>query len=146
MKHLTTGLALAALALGLTTARASAEPVLKGTFDLPTAAYWGETLLQPGQYSISMSTDAATTLPIFHVAGEGLTKTFLAIATPEVESKRNILEIANVDGTYVVQSFDAGVIGESFAFGVTKAVKAKALRASVEPIPVSVPVLAVAGQ
>jgi hypothetical protein len=56
-RQLSIGLALAGLALGLTTVQAKAEPVLKGTFELPAAAYWGDTLLQPGQYTIWMSTE-----------------------------------------------------------------------------------------
>jgi hypothetical protein len=133
-KHLTFGLALIGLALGLTTTQAKAQPVLKGTFELPTAAYFGDTLLQPGQYTIWTSTEAGELahVPTIHLSGEGISKTFLAVARPEAETGRNYLDIANVDGTYVIRAFDAGAIGESFAFGVTKSVKNKALRASVE--------------
>jgi hypothetical protein len=59
---------------------------------------------------------------------------------PARESGRNFLDVANIDGTYVIRAFDAGSLGESFAFGVTKNVKSKALRASAEPgmtVPVS---------
>jgi len=139
-------LALIALALGVTTVRASAETILKGTFELPAAAYWGDTLLQPGQYSIWMSTetrDVAHT-PIIHLSGEGITKAFLTVARPGRESGRNYLEMVEVDGTYVVRAFDAGAIGESFAFGVTKSVRNKALRASTEPA-IAVPVSMGAG-
>jgi hypothetical protein len=141
-KHFTIGLALIGLALGLATVQANAEPVLKGTFELPAAAYWGDTLLQPGQYTIWMSTEVRdmARLPTIHLSGEGVNATFLAIAKPARESGRNYLDIANVEGTYVVRAFDAGSIGESFAFGVTRSVKNKALRASAEPamaVPVS---------
>jgi hypothetical protein len=141
-KHFTIGLALLALALGFTTARANAQPVLKGTFELPTAAYFGDTLLQPGQYTIWMSTEVrdVTHVPAIHLSGEGVNATFLAIATPAQESGRNFLDVANIDGTYVIRAFDAGAIGESFAFGVTKRVKNKALRASVEPPAIAVAV------
>jgi hypothetical protein len=128
-------LALAGLALGLTTMRAGAEPLLKGTFELPTAAYWGNTLLQPGQYTIWMSTEARNIgyVPVIHISGEGVSATFLSVARPEKESNSNHLDIANIDGTYVIRAFDAGLIGESFSFEVTKSVKSKALRASVNP-------------
>jgi len=141
-KQLTIGLALLGLALGLTTARANAQPVLKGTFELPTAAYFGDTLLQPGQYTIWTSTEARDLahVPAIHLSGEGIQKTFLAIAKPAQESGRNYLDIANVDGTYVIRAFDAGSIGESFAFGVTKSVKSKALRASAETPAIAVAV------
>ena len=141
-KHFAIGLALIGLALGITAVQANAEPVLKGTFELPAAAYWGDTLLQPGQYTIWMSTEVRdmARLPTIHLSGEGVNATFLAIARPARESGRNYLDIANVEGTYVVRAFDAGSIGESFAFGVTRSVKNKALRASAEPamaVPVS---------
>jgi hypothetical protein len=142
-RQLTIGLALAGLALGLTTVQAKAQPVLKGTFELPAAAYWGNTLLQPGQYTIWMSTEVrdVARVPVIHVSGEGVNTTFLAIAKPAQETGRNFLDVANIDGTYVIRSFDAGLLGESFAFGVTKSVKKKALRASAEPA-MTVPVLA----
>jgi hypothetical protein len=142
-KQLTIGLALLGLALGLTTVQANAQPVLKGSFELPAAAYWGDTLLQPGQYTIWMTTlvrDVAH-VPAIHLSGEGINLTVLAIAKPDKESGRNYLDIANIDGTYVIRAFDAGLLGESFTFGVTKSVKNKALRASAEPA-IAVPVSA----
>jgi hypothetical protein len=141
-KHFTIGLALLGLALGLTAARANAQPVLKGTFELPTAAYFGDTLLQPGQYTIWMSTEVRDMahVPEIHLSGEGVNATFLAVARPAQESGRNFLDVANIDGTYVIRAFDAGSIGESFAFGVTKSVKNKALRASVEQPAIAVAV------
>jgi hypothetical protein len=143
-KHLTIGLALVGLALGLTTVQANAQPVLKGTFELPAAAYWGNTLLQPGQYTIWMSTEMQDLahVPAIHLSGEGINLTFLAIAKPDKESGRNYLDVANIDGTYVIRAFDAGLIGESFAFGVTKNVRNKALRASAELPGIAVPVAA----
>lgn len=143
-KHLTIGLALVGLALGLTAVQANAQPVLKGTFELPAAAYWGNTLLQPGQYTIWMSTEVRdlASVPLIHLTGEGVHATFLAVARPDKESGRNYLEVANIDGTYVIRAFDAGLIGESFAFGVTKNVKSKALRASAELPSIAVPVSA----
>ena len=142
--HVTIGLALVGFALGLTTVQANAQPVLKGTFDLPAAAYWGNTLLQPGQYTIWMSTEMRDLahVPVIHLSGEGVNATFLAIAKPDKESGRNYLDVANIDGTYVIRAFDAGSSGESFAFSVTQNVKNKALRASAELPGIAVPVAA----
>ena len=145
-KHMTISFALAALALGLTTTTASAQSVLKGSFELPGAAYFGDTLLQPGQYSISMSTevhDLAYTQKI-HVSGEGVSKTFLATSKPTPESGRNCLKITGIDGTYVVSSLDTGVLGRSYAFGMTKSVRNKILRAGAGPS-IAVPVSTAAG-
>ena len=133
--YLTTGLALTVLALGFTARHANAEPVLKGSFELPAAVYWGDTLLQPGEYTIWMSTEVRdlSRVPLIHISGEGVSVNFLAIARPERETGRNVHEIADINGTQVVRAFDAGLLGESFGFGVTKTVKGKALRASVDP-------------
>jgi hypothetical protein len=145
-KHLSTALVLGTLALGLTSVKANAQPVLKGTFELPAAAYFGDKLLQPGQYTIWTSTEVRdiANVPVIHLSGEGVNASYLAIAKPAAESGRNYLDIATIDGTYVIRAFDAGSIGESFAFGVTKSVRSKALRASLEPA-MAVPVSSVAG-
>jgi len=133
-KHLIIGLALVALTLGLTTTPASAQPVLKGTFELPAAVYWGDTLLQPGQYSIWMSAEVhdIAHVPVIHVSGEGVHFELLSMGRPLPESGRNVLEIADFGGAHVIRAFDAGLIGESFSFGLTKTVKNKALRASAD--------------
>jgi len=145
-KHISTGLALAALALGLTAVKANAEPILRGTFELPAAAYFGDKLLQPGQYTIWMSSETRdiSNVPVVHLTGEGVNIAYLAIARPAAESKHNFLDVQNVAGTYVIEAFDAGTIGETFSFGVTRNVKSKALRASVEPA-MAVPVLSASG-
>jgi len=135
-KHLTLGLAIAALALGFSTVKANAQQVLKGTFELPAAVYWGNTLLQPGQYTIWMNAEVhdIAHVPAVHVSGEGVQFTLLTMARPARESAQNYLEIADINGTPVVRAFDAGLLGESFRFAVTKTVKDKALRASAGPV------------
>ncbi|HTQ57332.1 MAG TPA: hypothetical protein VMI94_22840 [Bryobacteraceae bacterium] len=134
-KYLVTGLALIALVLGFTAVQAKAEPVLKGSFELPAAVYWGNTLLPPGEYTIWMSTEVRDLahVPMIHITGEGVTLNLLAVGRPLPESGRNVLEISDLGGTHVVRAFDAGLLGQSFAFGVTRTVKSKALRASNDP-------------
>ena len=145
-KNMTIRFALAVLALGMTTI-AGAQPVLKGSFDLPGAVYFGDTLLQPGHYTISMSTqvrDLAYTQKI-HVSGEGMSKTFLAISTPTPESGRNCLKITRIDDdTYVLATFSTGAVGRSYSFGLTRNVRNKMLRASAGPS-IAVPVSTAAG-
>jgi hypothetical protein len=143
-KNMTISLALAALALGMTTTKAGAETRLKGSFELPGAVYFGDTLLQPGQYTIWMSAEARDGAPAIHVSGEGVTKTFFGLSKPTPESGRNCLKITGINGTYVVSSFDTGVLGRSYAFGMTKNVRNKMLRASTGPS-IAVPVSTAAG-
>ena len=139
-KHLTMTLTLTAMSLGLTTTQAMAQSVLKGSFELPRATYFGDTLLPAGQYKVWMSTDAKelATVSAFHLTGQGLEKTFLAIATSRRETKRDYLEIADLGGVYVVRAFDAGTLGKSFGFGVTKNVRMKALDTAARQ-PISIP-------
>ena len=141
-KNMTISFALAAFALGMTTTKAGAQMVLKGSFELPRAAYFGDKLLQPGQYSIWLSAESRdpARAATIQVSGEGVNAKFLAISKPTPESSRNHLDITGTDGTYVVSSFQAGLLGRSYAFGVTKSVQNKMLRASAGPrmaVPVS---------
>src|SRR5580658_10744410 len=93
-KQLTIGLALTGLAVGLTTVQANAQPVLKGTFELPTAAYFGNTLLQPGQYTIWMSTEVRdiARVPTIHQSGEEVTANALTIDKQGREHGRNNID------------------------------------------------------
>ena len=102
--------------------------------------------MQPGRYTISMSTEAHDILrvPAIHLSGEGVNATLFAFATSTQESAHNYLDVANIGGTNVIRAFDSGLLGESFAFGVTKRVRNKALRASTEPA-MAVPVSMAAG-
>ena len=143
-RNMTISFALAALALGMTTTLASAQPVLRGSFELPGAVYFGDTLLQPGHYTIWTSVAERDLASAIHVSGEGVTKTFLAISKPAPESGRNWLKITGIDGTYVVAAFETGVLGRSWGFGMTKSVRNKMLRASARPT-IAVPVSAAAG-
>ena len=91
--------------------------------------------MQPGRYTISMSTNASdiSRVSAIDLSSEEVNAGFLAIATSAHESGRTYLDIANIGGTYVIRAFDSGLLGELFSFGVTKSVKNKALRASTEP-------------
>ena len=141
-KNLSISLALTALALGLTARQASAQPSLKGTFELTAEAYSGDTLLQPGQYTISMGegVQEIARTPVIHLSGEGVTRAFLTISNPRPESGRNYLEVSDIAGTHVVRAFDVGALGKSFTFAVTRKVRNMQARANTGPaiaIPVS---------
>jgi hypothetical protein len=134
-KDLMAGLALIGLALGFSAGPAGAQTIVKGTFELPAAAYFGNMLLQAGRYTILTSTEEQNIahVPIVHVSGDEITATVFAFAQPEKESARNVLDLVNMDGTYVIRAFDVGLIGKTFAFAVTGNIKKKALQASAAP-------------
>lgn len=145
-KHLkvAVSLALFALALGLTPTMARAESVLKGTFELPAEAYWGSTLLQPGQYTIMLDINGPSQVRTIRLSGEGMRATFLATGKPAKESGHSYLEIQDVNGTYVVRELNSGLIGKSYSVPMTKSVHNRALRASASE-PLIVPVSTGAG-
>jgi hypothetical protein len=126
---------------------AAQEETFKGTFNLPTEAYWGSTLLPPGEYSIALSLDQTRTVPLVRLTGDGLRAWILTgpAASKEVTEHSKLL-LENINGVYVIRHLDAGIVGRSYVFAVSKSVyknaHMKAVRAGNEPSPVSVPIAA----
>ena len=111
---------LVALGVVLSAIPAAADEVYKGTFDLPTAAYWGGALLQPGQYTVSANLDIPGA-PVFYLRGEGVTTTVAtADMLPRPASNTDHLTLENINGVYVVRKLDAGMLGKSFEFPAPK--------------------------
>jgi hypothetical protein len=123
------GAALLAAALGLTTPQANAQQGYKGTFNLPFETYWGGSVLEPGQYTVSLESPTMS-MRVLRVTGNGGTATILAGPSEAVEAgSHGRLVLANVNGTYAIQQFDAGALGRSFTFTLPKALRDKAIRA-----------------
>lgn len=129
--------------LGLTAAGASAETITKATFSLPAQAYWVDTLLQPGEYTLSVERSVSGVSMIF-LRGEDLAAIIMAPAGSDETSGHSYLKLDDVNGTYVVRELDAGSIGRAYKFGVTKAVRNLTLRGAARQ-PVTIPVSTVAG-
>jgi hypothetical protein len=131
-----------ALVISAGAPRAAAQQAFKGTFSLPTEAYWGSTLLQPGQYSITMSLDQTQGIRVIRVNGDGVRAFMLTgPGIPEDISDRSALLLEKVNGTNVVRQLDAGVLGRSYRFLVAKNVRMKVERASA-PSQMAVPIAA----
>jgi hypothetical protein len=128
--------AVAAL-LGLTAAGASAATI-NATFTLPAQAYWNSTLLQPGDYTLSMERNSAG-VEVVRLRGEGTAATFIIPSGPEESSGHSCLKVDAVNGTYVIREFDAGPFGGAYSFGVFNAARNLTLRGAVSQ-PVSIPV------
>lgn len=109
--------------LGLVAAHANAATMsTTGSFSLPEPAYWNETLLPAGDYTLSVGANPAG-ITVFSVKGEGITVNFLAMAVTGDTPERNELKLEDTNGTYVIREFDAGTTGESYRFGVSKTVR-----------------------
>jgi len=141
-KRIALSLALVTL-LGLTAPGASAETFSKGTFSLPVQAYWGDTLLPAGDYTLSLNREL-TGIDLVMVRGEGMSATILAPAGAAGMSVCSCLKLDDISGTYVIRELGAGVNGREYRFALSKTVHNLTLRGSVSQ-PVTVPVSSVAG-
>jgi hypothetical protein len=141
-KRFALSLALVAL-LGLAAAAASAQTITKATFTLPAPAYWNNTLLQAGDYTLSLDRTNSG-VEVVYLRGEGIAAAFFTPAGSEESSGHSCLRVDDVNGTYVIREFDEGPLGRSYRFGVPKAVRNLTLRGAARQ-PVTVPVSAAAG-
>lgn len=131
-----------AFVVAFSTPRATAQEAFQGTFNLQTEAYWGTTLLPPGSYSIAMGLDPTQRVRVIRLMGDGV-RTFLLTGPgiPERISEHSALRLENLNGVYVVRHLDAGILGQSYVFPVSKNVHMKVERARA-PSQVTVPVAA----
>jgi hypothetical protein len=129
--------------LGLTAVGANAETVTGGSFTLPVQAYWGNTLLPAGDYTLSLDRELSGIDMVF-VRGEGISAMIMAPAGAAGMSTCSCLKVDEISGTYVIREFDAGTNGRAYNFPATKAVRKIALSGSVTR-PANIPVSAAAG-
>ena len=110
-----------ALVMGFSAPSAEAQMAYSGTFTLATEAYWGPNLLQPGEYHIAMSLDPGHGTRSVQLTGQHVNTTLLTDwGVPEGVSQRNSLELQQINGVYVVRKLDAGLVGQSYRFLVSK--------------------------
>ena len=107
---------------GLTAASANAQNVLSGTFHLPVKAYCGGTVLQPGDYSLSMIKEP-TGISVLHLTGEEVSASFISNTGATEQSPRTYLKLTGYGDTYVIRELDAGLIGKTFTFAAPKNIK-----------------------
>jgi len=130
------------LVLGFSALSAEAQMAYTGTFNLTTEAYWGPNLLQPGEYHIVMSLDQSHGTRSIQLTGEGVRATLLtAWGIPQDVSKRNSLELQQINGVYIVRKLDAGLVGRSYRFLASKNALQHAERTTAStPVTVTVPI------
>ena len=128
-KRFAISLSLFALA-GLAATAANAQTVLRGDFTLAEQAYWCNTLLPAGGYTLSLVRQPSGINMVF-VKGEGLEATFMAPSNAEEVSERSVLKVDEINGTRVIRELDAGFLGKSYRFAVSKAVREMTLSGSI---------------
>ena len=130
-----------ALVAGFTVPRAAAQQAFTGNFTLDSEAYWGSTLLPPGQYSIIANIDALSAIHQVRIKGEGLQAAVLSgvvLAVPV--STQSKLQLQQINGVNVIRELDAGLVGQSLRFAVSRTARGhaeQASAASMKTVPVS---------
>src|ERR1700730_15682838 len=91
--------------------QAHAQDLYKGAFELPVAAHWGNTLLEPGQYTVSVLRGMGVQNVIV-VRGHQKQIATVLTARPGDQhgAGRGRITLKNVDGTYVISRFDSGLM------------------------------------
>jgi len=110
-----------ALALGLGASVANAQG-LRGTFNLPFQAHWGNAVLEPGEYALRLSRGASN-FPLIYVSRQGKTIMVVAGTSEKTESERSYLRIEDVGQVHVVREFSSGVAGTLYSFSIPKSIK-----------------------
>jgi hypothetical protein len=92
----------------------------QATFHLSAVTHWGHTVLQPGDYKMSLPDDALGQRQL-KVEGNGRTVYIFPIVADSTEKGGSShLEVTEVDGQYFVHGFASGVLGKEFTFYMPK--------------------------
>ncbi len=75
VKNCALSVSILAVAAGLTASQANAQ-ALKGTFNLPFEAHWGNVVLQPGEYQMSVKRELSA-LEVIYLTSQGKTRMVL---------------------------------------------------------------------
>jgi hypothetical protein len=109
-------------ALVLSALPLSAQQVYKATFELPFTAQWNRTILEPGEYTVTVEQGLA--MRLIRVQGQRVTAVTVAGSyNEEPLAEQGRLTFANVDGVYLLEQFHAGTLGQSFSFDRPKALQ-----------------------
>lgn len=111
-------LALALLAASLAPTSASAQD-FKGTFTLPVETRWGQTVLPPGTYTVTLGSLAYPSLA--KIDGEGAHFFVMPSAVDAGKaSDSSKLVIARASGRARISSFCIGALGMTFQYSAPK--------------------------
>ena len=122
-------LAMAILFMAAAAVPAQAQTLYKATFELPFESQWGKTVIEPGQYTITVEQALGQKLIRLHGASE--LAIFAGLSAPEPVGDNGRLTFVNVDGVYTLKAFQATAIGKAFFFPVAKSKGARAQLTSV---------------
>jgi len=108
----------ALIAIGGTALMQASE---QATFHLSVVTHWGHSVLQPGDYKMSLPDDPLGEREL-KVEGNGRTVyIFPIVADSREKGGSSHLELTEVNGQYYVHGFASGVLGKEFTFYTPKA-------------------------
>lgn len=118
-KKLKVGLLALAIVLVAAAVPANAQQLYKASFNLPFEAQFGKTVVEPGEYTITVEESLGQKVIRLH--GRGDLAIFAGNSNSEPYADNGKLVFVNVSGLYTLKAFSAASIGESFVFPVYKA-------------------------
>jgi hypothetical protein len=113
------GLLAVAIALVPAAIPANAQQLYTGTFTMPIETKWGNVLMEPGQYTITV--EEAFGQKLLRIHGPGELAMFATPSNLDPVGGNGKLTFVSVNGFYTLKTFSAGEIGQSFIFPVPKA-------------------------
>jgi len=117
-------LALAIAVMAVSAVPANAQQLYKATFNLPFEAQWGNTVMEPGAYTITV--EQAIGQKLIRLHGPAEIAIFVGSAVHDSYGENGKLTFVNVNGLYTLKSFTASQIGQFYEFPVHKAKGARA--------------------
>lgn len=110
-------------AIALFAGSALMQGAQQGTFHLPVEAHWGLTVLEPGDYSLSLPALSLGETQIVVQTGRKMVFEMPAITENQPYSASSFLKLSSIDGEYFITEFSSGATGKMYTFTVPKAVR-----------------------
>jgi hypothetical protein len=91
------------------------------TFHLSTPAHWGEVVLAPGDYKLSLPAPSLGRVA-FRIEGAGQSVFAFPVSTNDAQSNSasSYLKLSEIDGAYFIREFSSGATGKTFTFAMPK--------------------------
>lgn len=124
------GLGALALAAALGLGAQAASSNYKGSFNLPFETYWGGTVLEPGEYTVTID-NSQPGVSLLRVSGNGKTATVFAgpVEHKQISDNGRVV-LVEVNGIHALKEFEAGSLGRVYSFSVPKEIRTASARAS----------------
>lgn len=90
------------------------------TFHMPFAAQWGQTVLQPGDYKMTLPEPGTGDTKFLVKGADKAVFELSLVATAQSVSSSSYFKLKEINGRYFVTEFSSGPSGKTFTFSVPK--------------------------